>query len=508
MTHRSSIRAWPASAQTGRARKKRSIATGGANFPMVAIGASAGGLDAFRTLLAALPEKTGMAFMLVQHLDPAHASMMVQLLAPHTALTVLEAREGMELERDHVYIIPPGRYLAVRNGALRLSQPQARQGVRMPFDFLLQSLAEAFGERAVCIVLSGTANDGSVGARAIKGVGGLVIAQDPDEAEFDGMPRSAIATGAVDLVLPLAKIPDALAKYAGHPYLKTGENDAALPLGEGTIKIVDLLRKKTSHDFALYKEGTIGRRIERRMAMAGIEDSNRYLELLAKDPEEIQRLANDLFINVTRFFRDAKAFELLTEKMIPEVVRMQPPARPIRVWVAGCSTGEEAYSIAMLFLEAIVAAQRNMKLQIFASDIDEDAVAVARDCLYPTTIEADVTPARLTRFFTKEDQGYRVSRELRATIVFSVHDLLVDAPFSRLDFMSCRNLLLYLRPEVQQKVLSLFHFALREGGILFQGSSESVGGAGDCFEPISKKHRIYRHIGRSRQGDRFGALDQ
>jgi two-component system CheB/CheR fusion protein len=501
MTHRSSIRARPASAQTGRARKKRSIATGGANFPMVAIGASAGGLDAFRTLLAALPEKTGMAFMLVQHLDPAHASMMVELLAPHTALTVLEAREGMELERDHVYIIPPGRYLAVRNGALRLSQPQARQGVRMPFDFLLQSLAEAFGERAVCIVLSGTANDGSVGARAIKGVGGLVIAQDPDEAEFDGMPRSAIATGAVDLVLPLAKIPDALAKYAGHPYLKTGENDAALPLGEGTIKIVDLLRKKTSHDFALYKEGTIGRRIERRMAMAGIEDSNRYLELLAKDPEEIQRLANDLFINVTRFFRDAKAFELLTEKMIPEVVRMQPPARPIRVWVAGCSTGEEAYSIAMLFLEAIVAAQRNMKLQIFASDIDEDAVAVARDCLYPTTIEADVTPARLTRFFTKEDQGYRVSRELRATIVFSVHDLLVDAPFSRLDFMSCRNLLLYLRPEVQQKVLSLFHFALREGGILFLGSSESVGGAGDCFEPISKKHRIYRHIGRSRPGE-------
>ena len=334
-----------------------------------------------------------MALILVQHLDPTHASMMVELLSPHTAMTVLEARDDMRLEPDHVYIIPPGRYLAVRNGALQLSHPRGRQGVRLPFDFLLHSLAEEFGERAVCIILSGTGTDGSAGAKAIKEVGGLVIAQDPEEADYDGMPRSAIVTGAVDLILPLAKVPEALARYGGHRYLRTGKRSAALPLGDEFIKIIDLLRKRTPHDFALYKEGTLGRRIERRMAMAGIEDGNRYLDLLTQDQAELQRLADDLLINVTRFFRDAAAFELLAEKIVPEFVRAQPPDRLIRIWVAGCSTGEEAYSIAMLFLEEIATAQRNMKLQIFATDVDEDAVAFAREGLYPSSIEADVQPA-------------------------------------------------------------------------------------------------------------------
>ena len=469
---------------------------------MAAIGASAGGLEAFRSLLAALPAGSGMAFILVQHLDPTHASMMVELLSAHTAMKVLEAREDMRLEPDRVYIIPPGHYLAVSNGALQLSRPRERQGVRMPFDFLLQSLAKEIGARAVCIILSGTGTDGSTGARAIKEVGGLVIAQDPEEADYDGMPRSAIVTGAVDLVLPLAKVPEALAKYGGHRYAGTGKSGAALPMGDGLTKIIDLLRKKTSHDFALYKEGTLGRRIERRMAMAGTEDSDHYFELLTKDEAELQRLADDLLINVTRFFRDATAFELLAEKIVPEFVRTQPPDRPIRIWVAGCSTGEEAYSIAMLFLEAIAAmAQRNTKVQIFATDVDEDAVAFAREGLYPPPIEVDVSPARLARFFEKEDHGYRVSHELRAAVVFSVHDLVADAPFSRLDLISCRNLLIYLRHEVQQKVLSLFHFALREGGILFLGPSETVDDASDHFEPIIKKQRVFRHIGRSRPGE-------
>jgi two-component system, chemotaxis family, CheB/CheR fusion protein len=498
---RSLLRGQVAGTARQRSPRKRAGGPGEADFPVVAIGASAGGLKAFRLLLAALPAKRGMVFMLVQHLDPTHPSMMVELLSAHTAMTVCEAQEGMRLAPNHVYVIPPGRYLAVRDGAIHLSRPRARQTVRMPFDVLLGSLAEAFGERAVCIVLSGTANDGSIGAKAIKEVGGLVIAQQPEEAEYDGMPRSAIATGCVDLVLPLARIPEALAKYGGHRYLKNGADGAALPMGEGPAKIIDLLSKRTSHDFALYKEGTLGRRIERRMAMAGIEDGKRYLDVLTKDPAELQRLANDLLINVTRFFRDPKAFELLAEKIVPDLVRAQPPDRPIRVWVAGCSTGEEAYSIAMLFLEAIAAAERNIKLQILASDVDEDAVAFAREGLYAASIEADVSPERLGRFFSREDQGYRVSRELRASIVFSVHDLVADAPFSRLDLVSCRNLLIYLRSEVQQKVLSLFHFALREGGILLLGSSETVGAAGDHFEPISKKQRIFRHIGRSRPGE-------
>ena len=468
---------------------------------MAAIGASAGGLEAYRTLLAALPPKIGMALILVQHLDPTHASMMVELLSPHTALTVLEARHDMRLEPDCVYIIPPGRYLAVDNSALKLSRPQERQGVRMPFDFLLQSLAEECGERAVCIILSGTGTDGSIGAKAIKDVGGLVIAQDPEEADYDGMPCNAIVSGAVDLVLPLAKVPEALARYGGHRYLKTSDSGATLAMGNGLMKIIDLVRKKTARDFALYKEGTLGRRIERRMALAGTEDSNRYLELLTKDQAELQRLADDLLINVTRFFCDPTAFELLAEKGVPEVVRTQPAHRPIRIWVAGCSTGEEAYSLAMLFLEEFATAPRNLKLQIFATDVDEDAVAFAREGLYAQSIEADVSPSRLTRFFEKEDHGYRVSRELRAAIVFSVHDLVADAPFSRLDLISCRNLLIYLRPEVQQKVLSLFHFALREGGILFLGPSETVGDASEQFGPVSKKLQIYRHMGRSRPGE-------
>lgn len=313
------------------------------------------------------------------------------------------------------------------------------------------------------------------------------------------MPRSAIAAGAVDLVLPLAKIPPALASYGGHRYLAAdGERSAA---SESFPQIVELLRKRTSHDFALYKDGTLKRRIERRMALNGIEQGSRYLERLAQDATELQRLADDLLINVTRFFRDAKAFERLQEKVIPELVRAHPPDRPIRIWAPGCSTGEEAYSIGMLMLDEIAKARRSIKLQIFATDVDAEAVAFAREGLYPAAIENDVPPARLTRYFNREDRGYRISRELRSAIVFSVHDLVADAPFSRLDLVSCRNLLIYLRPEVQQKVLSLFHFALREGGILFLGGSETVGIAGDRFEPISKTDRIYRHIGRSRPGD-------
>jgi two-component system CheB/CheR fusion protein len=471
------------------------------NFPIVAVGASAGGLEAFRTLLAALPVQNGMAFILIQHLDPNRTSMLVNLLAPHSAMAVREVNEDMPLEPDHVYIIPPGRFLKVESSTLRLSLPPEGQGVRMPFDILLQSIARACGERAVCVVLSGTGNDGSAGARSVKEAGGLVIVQDPEEAEYHGMPRSVIATGTVDLVLPAAKVPQAIARFGGPDYVRADWNDATRPLGAGFQKIIDLLQQQTPHNFALYKAGTLERRIDRRMALAGIEDSDRYLELLTMDATELQHLINDLFIHVTRFFRDSKAFELLAEKVVPELVRVRPRDRPIRIWVVGSSTGEEAYSIAMLFLEEIAAARQNLKVQIFASDIDADALAVAREGLYPPSIEADVPPARLSRFFIKEDHGYRVSHELRAAIVCSAHDVLSDAPFARLDLISCRNLLIYLRPEVQQRVFSLFHFALREGGTLFLGTAESVGGAMNNFEPISQSQRLYRHLGRGRAAD-------
>src|SRR6185312_4461055 len=484
------------------------------DFPVVGIGASAGGLEACTKLLGALPPDNGMAFILVQHLDPTHESMMAELLAHRTLMTVVQASNGMRLEAQHFYIIPPGSYLSVSDGALHLSEPEARHGARLPFDFLLRSLAEEYGERAICVILSGTGADGSLGLKAVKEKGGLIIAQDPEEAAYDGMPRSAILTGAVDLVLPLADIPDALVKFhrrmtltrvAGGPSQRDASPDW-LP------EIVDLLRARTSHDFRLYKEGTLRRRIERRMAMAALETDGmeRYLDVLKGDAKELDRLSTDLLINVTSFFRDPKVFDALSEKIIPDLIRGHSIDQPLRLWIAGCSTGEETYSLAMLFREEITAAKREIKLQIFASDVDADAVATAREGLYPESIVADVSAARLTRFFSKDDHGYRILPELRATIVFAVQDVLTDPPFSRLDMISCRNLLIYLRPEAQEKVISFFHFALREGGILLLGSAETIGNSKGRFEVISKSERLYRHIGRTRPGEPgflFGAAD-
>ena len=472
---------------------------------VVAIGASAGGLDAASKLVDALPAGSGMAFILIQHLDPTHESMMAELLATHTSMTVQQATDGMLVERDHFYIIPPGTYLTVDNGVLRLSEPQARHGARMPFDFLLHSLADEYGARVICVILSGTGDDGSAGLKAVKAQGGLVIAQSPEEAGYDGMPRSAIATGAVDFVLPVAAIPDALVKY--------GSRKAGTPpkSGLGTLnktkdrlpEIIELLRKKTRHDFRLYKQGTLIRRIERRMAMAGVEPQNmdRYIKTLQSEGPELDLLAKDLLINVTSFFRDPKVFDILARTIVPELVKKADPDHPVRIWIAGCSTGEETYSFAMLFREEIAAANLNIKLQVFASDVDPDVVATAREGLYPEGIEAEVSPERLARFFTKGDHGYKIVPELRSTVVFTIQDVLADPPFSRLDLVSCRNLLIYLGPEAQSNVISAFHFALREGGILLLGSAETVGNTDGRFEEISKPARLFRRVGRSRPGD-------
>ena len=493
---RSSPRAIPADGYLG----------GPADFAVVGIGASAGGLDASRKLVSALPNNNGMAFILIQHLDPTHESMMVDLLAAHTSMTVRQATDGMPIEPDHLYVIPPGTYLAVGNDALHLSRPHARHGARLPFDYLLHSLAAECGARAICVILSGSGADGSLGLKAVKENGGIVIAQDPDEAGYDGMPRSAIMSGAVDLVLPVAKIPEALVRVQP-PHRPLEHPERCVSTGHGgqawLPAIIDLVRMKTAYDFTAYKQGTLQRRIERRMAMAAIEadGTDRYLEMLRNDSTELDLLAKDLLINVTGFFRDREVFDLLATKVVPDMVRSQSPDSAIRVWVAGCSTGEETYSLAMLFREQITEAKRNVKLQVFASDIDPDAVASAREGLYPETIEADVSQARLARFFTKEDHCYRVSADLRASVVFTVQDVLSDPPFSRLDLISCRNLLIYLRPEAQMKVASLFHFALREGGILLLGNSETLGNVDGRFELISKPGRLYRHVGRSRPGE-------
>ncbi len=465
------------------------------DFPIVGIGASAGGLDASRKLVSGLRKGGGMAFILVQHLDPTHESMMVDLLSGHTTLTVCQAADGMTVERDHFYVIPAATYLSVSLGILHLSRPVDRHGARLPFDFLLHSLAADRGAAAICVILSGTGADGSLGLKSIKAKHGLVIAQDPDEAGYDGMPRGAIMTGAVDLVLPVDEIPAALLAHHQTPPPAVVHDD--LPA------IIALPHVKTGHDFALYNEGTLRRRIERRRALAAVTtgDTAAYLERPGNDVAERDLRAKDLLINVTRFFRDPKVFDLLARTVVPDLIHNRPRDQPIRIWIAGCGTGEEAYSLAMIFQEQIAAADSGVKLQVFASDVDPDAVASARDGLYPETIAADVSLTRLNRYFTKEDLGFRVVPDLRACVVFTVQDVLVDPPFSQIDLISCRNLLIYLQSDARAKVISQFHFALRPGGVLLLGSSETAGDADGCFEVISKPERLYRHIGRHRPAE-------
>lgn len=474
------------------------VAAEPAAVSIVGIGASAGGLEAYGKLLDVLPAQTGLAFILVQHLDPTHQSLMVDLLTGRTPMPLRQAVDGMPIRPNHVYVIAPGTYLSVDHGVLRVSEPQARQGARLPFDFLLRSLAETCGSRAIGVILSGTGSDGSAGAAAVRAVKGLVLAQQPEEAGYTGMPQSAIDAGVVDRVLTIQGIAAALSSYDPQPVARgVSKNEA---VASWLPAVIELLREKTAQDFRLYKSGTLQRRIERRMTLAGVKagDSERYLDLLRRDPDELDQLGNDLLINVTSFCRDPEVFELLSAKIIPDLVREHPSNQPIRVWIAGCSTGEEVYSLAMLFSEQIAAAQRGIKLQIFASDADAKAVAHAREGLYADKIKTEVSEARLARFFTREDLGYRVSSDLRASVVFTVQDVLNDPPFSRLDFISCRNLLIYLQPKAQAKILAHFHFALRDGGVLLLGATETVGSLDSAFEVISKAERLYRRAGRDR----------
>ena len=465
-------------------------------FPIVAVGASAGGLEAITKLIVALPKSPGMAFILVQHLDPTHKSLMAELLDKHTTMPVVEASDGAMIEADHVYTIPSGTYLSVSGNVLRVSAPEAPRGSRKPFDFLLKSMARGTEHPIAAIILTGFDGDGSDGLPSIRQRGGLIIAQDPAEAEHNSMPTSAIDTGLVDATLRIAQMPEALATFA------TANAETASASPPGLSDIIELLRSETPHDFRLYKPGTLQRRIERRMGLANIrlDAMPKYLALLRQDADERDRLGADLLINVTTFFRDPKTFDLLASSVIPDMVRHHDNDQPLRVWVAGCSTGEEAYSLAILFLEAIAASKRPIKLQLFASDVDTHAVAKARDGVYPATIAVDITPARLQRFFVKDDYGYRVHDDLRAAIVFTVQDVLRDPPFSRLDLISCRNLLIYLTPRAQAKVIALFHFALRKRGMLLLGSAESIGSTAGRFEIVAKAERIYRQVGQGRLG--------
>jgi two-component system, chemotaxis family, CheB/CheR fusion protein len=474
---------------------------------LVAIGASAGGLEACQHFLDGMRAGQGLAFILIQHLDPTHPSLLVDLLASHTTMTVVQAEDGALIGADHLYVIPPGTYLSVKSGRLQLSEPDARHGARLPLDFLLHSVAGAYGPRAQALILSGTGADGSLGLVSIKDQGGYVIAQEPMEAGSDGMPLSAIATGRVDRVLRLADIPAALIHHAMavNPALRSPPTEtppgAVMSEAEALDGIIALLRQQTPHDFTTYKPGTLHRRIRRRMVLAGCATPQAYLALLQGSASECTRLANDMLINVTAFFRDPKVFALLERTIIPDLIQRQDADAPIRVWVPGCSTGEEAYSIAMLFRDALLALKRTNKLQVFASDVDPEAVAIAREGLYPEAAVAKIPAERLKRYFAQDAHGYRILPELRTAMIFTVQDVLADPPFSRLDFISCRNLLIYLGSEAQEAVISLLHFALRPGGMLLLGSAETAGAIEGRFEVIAKAERLYRHIGRNRLPD-------
>lgn len=470
-------------------------------FPVVGIGASAGGLDAFKKFFSAMPCDSGMAFILIPHLDPSHRSLMVELLARQTAMKVCEAEEGAMIEPNCVYIIPPNKYLSVKNGRLHLTGPTERRGLPTALDGFFRSLAEDQQERAIGIVLSGTGSHGTPGLKEIKLVGGMVMAQDPETAEYDQMPRNAIKTGMVDFVLPPDKMPEALLNYVRQPYLQPSESTpAAEAAAEQIAPILNLLRTRNRYDFRSYRKNMLIRRIQRRMGIGQMNEVSGYVAFLSEHPEEITALCRDLLIGVTSFFREPDAFQVLQQQVIPDLIERQTGEFPVRVWVPACATGEEAYSIAILLLEQFAATKKPVNFQIFASDIDDESVEVARQGVYAASTVSELSPERVKQFFVKTDENhYQVSKQLRESIVVTRQNLISDAPFSKLDLISCRNLLIYLEPELQQKVLSLFHFALNEQGYLFLGCSESIGRQTDLFEPVSKKWRVYRRIGPARR---------
>ncbi|WP_164155782.1 CheR family methyltransferase [Sandarakinorhabdus rubra] len=463
---------------------------------VVAIGGSAGALDAVRGLIAGLPARSGIAYILVQHLDPDHLSMLPALLADATPFPVVEISDGMALQPDRLHVIPAGARVAVTGGVLRLSPATHHEGPRLPIDFLLQSLALEQQLRVVAVLLSGQGADGRDGVRAVHQAGGYVIAQDPLEAGYDSMPAAAIATGCVDAILPVAAMGAAIIDRRNRlplPLPTTIASDWIAPVLERL--------KQGGHDFSGYKPGTMQRRIERRARMAAHPGSTgaaalaAYVKRLEQDDEELQALANDLLINVTSFFRDEDVFDTLATRIIPDLVRRHDGNRPIRLWCAGCSSGEEAWSLAMLFLEEIARNRPGLKLQIFATDLDPDAIATARHGVYPHTIEREVSRERLQRFFIADDEGWRVGPILQACVVLAVHDLLTDPPFSRIDLVSCRNLLIYLQPAAQARAIGLFHFALSPGGLLLLGKAETVMESEDgppAFTLVSRPAHLYR----------------
>jgi two-component system, chemotaxis family, CheB/CheR fusion protein len=469
----------------------------GGSFPIVGIGASAGGLEAIEQFLRHLPAGSGMACVVVQHLDPTQKGMMVELLQRATTLKVLQVKDRMKIEPDHVYVIPPNQDMSILHGVLHLLAMAAPRGLRLPIDFFFRSLADDQRDSSIGVILSGMGSDGTLGVRAIKEHAGVVFVQTPASAKFDAMPRSVIDAGLADIVAPAEELAGKIAAYLAHtPVVKPREQPLAGKTQSAVEKVCVLLRSQTGHDFSLYKRNTVHRRIERRMGLHQIDNIADYVRLLRESTQETQLLFNELLIGVTSFFRDQAVWDLLRKKVIPEILTTRSAGAVLRAWVPGCSTGEEAYSLAMVFKEALAQEKvaRGFSLQIFATDLDKSAIDRARQGLYPANIAGDVSAERLRRFFVHDEHGYQVSKEIREMVIFAPQNLIMDPPFTRLDILCCRNLLIYLAPELQKKLLPLFHYSLGPGGVLVLGSAETIGSATDLFAPLDSKTRIFRRL--------------
>ena len=463
-------------------------------FPIVGIGASAGGLEALEQFLGNVPENSGMAYIVVQHLDPTHKGMLPELLQRISKMKVFQVKDRMVVRPNCIYVIPPNKTMSIFKGILHLHKPLLERGQRLPIDFFLLSLAEERKELGVGLILSGMGSDGSLGIRAIKEKNGIAMVQDPKNAKFDSMPHNAINSVSVDIVAPANELPRRLVEFLKHiPFLRT-DPDIEIKDKSSLEKIVALLHTYTGNDFSLYKKNTVYRRIERRMAIHKIDKIASYVLFLNENPKEIEILFKELLIGVTNFFRDPTVWEKLKETILPAIITKLEPGSILRAWIPGCSTGEEAYSLAIVFKEALekINPYGGFSLQIFATDLDNEAIEIARKGVFPASIASDVSPERLKRFFLKTDEGYFINTEIREKVVFAHHNIIMHPPFTKIDILSCRNLLIYMEPELQKKLIGLFYFSLNPRGIMLLGSSETLGTQSHLFSSLDLKSKIFK----------------
>ncbi|HEX7412254.1 MAG TPA: chemotaxis protein CheB, partial [Bacteroidales bacterium] len=463
-------------------------------FPIVGIGASAGGLEALEQFLSNVHENSGMAYVVIQHLDPTQKGMLPELLQRISKMKVFQVKDRMAIKSNCVYVIPPNKSMSMLKGVLHLFEPIEARGLRLPIDFFFRSLADDQKERGIGVILSGMGSDGSIGLSAIKEKNGTVVVQDPAAAKYDSMPRNAIDSVQVDIVAPANELPAKIMDFLKHVPVAKSDPEIEIKDKNSLEKIIILLRTYTGNDFSLYKKNTMYRRIERRMGIHKIDKIFSYVRFLQENPKEVAILFKELMIGVTNFFRDTIVWEKLKESVIPDVISKMEASSILRAWVPGCSTGEEAYSLAMVFKEALekISPHGGFSLQIFATDIDTEAINIARKGIFPATITTDVSPDRLKRFFVRTDEGYRVNAEIREMVVFAQHNIIMHPPFTKIDIISCRNLLIYMDTELQRKLLGLFYNCIKPEGIMLLGSAETLGTYSHLFNPVDAKLKIFK----------------